>query len=73
MGICDNRKIPNRLLTKTSITKTNDEKKNYSNTYKGTNEKLIFSSLIDPIDFNEIHLKYKRGSFIYNKQNNRFK
>ena len=68
MGICDNRKIPNRLLTKTSITKTNDEKKNDSNTYKGTNEKLIFSSLIDPIDFNEIHLKYKRGSFIYNKQ-----
>ena len=33
MGICDNRKIPKRLLTKSSDTKT-DDKKNiyYSNT-----------------------------------------
>ena len=67
MGICGDAKIPKRQLTSMSQITTENEKKNISNTGQ-QNEKFNFSSLIGLNDLNDVNLKNKRGSFIYNKQ-----
>ncbi len=67
MGICGDAKIPKRQLTSMSQITSENEKKNISNTGQ-QNEKFNFSSLIGLNDINDVNLKNKRGSFIYNKQ-----
>ena len=67
MGICGDAKIPKRQLTSMSQITSENEKKNISNTGQ-QNEKFNFSSLIGLNDLNDVNLKNKRGSFIYNKQ-----